>query len=212
MNRYRTTLVPGATLLVALLIGALLIMAERGAPPAHGDPPSEPPFAVLTEGDTPSAGLLDEMPADWVDAYGLDLDEARSAVSSSSQEVAVVPGEEAVCIVSETVSGCAGWLDAELGKLALIESCSPGLDPGEVRVTGLLPDPAATAAITRPPAGAVGVSASLNVYVETFSGAPEEIASAGLTVPASLPWDATDESLTTCVVPGDEQLVLEDGE
>lgn len=211
MNTYRLKLVPGAILLLALLLGALLLI-DRGAPLALGDPPSEPPFAVLTEGDTPTAGLLELLPAEWVEDFDLDLDEARSATATGSQEVAVVPGDDAICVVSETVAGCATLLDAELGKLALVESCSPGLEPGDVRVTGLVPDAATTAAITRSPAGAVNVSASMNVYVETFTGSPQEITSAGLSTPASLPWDATDESLTTCVVPEEEQLVDEDAE
>ena len=212
MNTYRLKLVPGATLLLALLVGALLIIADQGATPAHGDPPAEPPFAVLTEGDPAPVQLLEGLPAEWVEEYGLDLEAARSAAAAGDEEVAVIPGADALCIVSRAVAGCATLLDAELGKLALVESCSPGLEPGEVRVTGLLPDPAAAAAITRPAESAVQISAPLNVYVETFSGAPTGIVSAGLAAPAALPWDAGDESLTECVVSELEQRAEEDGE
>lgn len=211
MNRYPSIVVPGAGLLLALLVGILLLAAGRTAPPAHGDPPPSESFAVLSQGGEAPPGLADAMPGEWVTAFGLDLGAATSAeATSSATRVAVVPGIEGVCIVTEAVAGCATWLDAGLGKLALVESCSPGLDPGEVRVTGLIPDQAATAAITRPPAAAINVSAPLNVYVETFSGDPEDLASTGLAVPVDLPWDSADQSLNSCIVPSGEQRTESD--
>lgn len=212
VNRHIATLVPGALAFLVVLAAIILLFVERGAPPAHGDPPPPPPFTVLDDGAQASLGLVDLVPTDWVTDYGLDLEEAVSAESASSVEVAVIPGSAGVCIVTETAGGCASWLDAELGQLALIESCSPDLDPGEVRVTGLVPDDASTAVITRPPAAGVNVSAPLNVYAETFSGDPEELASTGLNVPAVLPWDASDESLTACQVPDEEEVVDGDEE
>lgn len=199
--------------LVALVVVVSLPSLGGPTKPAKGDPPEPPPFAVLTEGEEAPLGLVDLAPSDWITLYGLELEEATSAETPSSAiEVAVVPGSEGVCILTETAGGCASWVEAELGQLVLVEACSPGLDPGEVRVTGLVPDDASTAVITRPPAAGVNVSAPLNVFATTFSGDPDELTSSGLSIPVELAWDEGDESLTTCEVPESEDLVESDPE
>lgn len=217
MKKSIAAVAPAALPFLALVATVFIITGGKGAPLAHGDLLPEESFAVLTEGDEPSTELEDVieevLSSEWITAYDLDLEAAVAAeTETSGTEVAVVPGADGVCIVSETVGGCGTWVDAELGMVALVEACSPGLDPGEVRVTGLVPDEAAEAVITRPPAAGVDVSAPLNVYEETFTGDPEEIASSGLAGPAGLPWDASDESLTICVVPDEEQREESDEE
>lgn len=195
--------------LFLLLIGMALSWAAN-TPSARGEDPDPPEFSILSEGGSPPQGLVDQISEELEEQYELDREAAVAEETASSVEVAVVPGEEGVCIATESAVGCGTWLDAGLGQLALVEACSPGLDPGEVRVTGLVPDAAASAAITRPPASAVSVSAPLNVYVETFEGDPDQLISAGLSSSVELPWDAADESLTTCQVPDEEPL--EEGE
>lgn len=195
----------------ALLLVFVLTMGTT-APTARGDDPEPPEFAILTEGEEPSEGLVEQIPAELAEFYDVDLEGAVAEEASSGLEVAVAPGEEGVCIVTETAVGCGTWLDAGLGKVALTEACSPGLDSGEVRVTGILPDAASTAQVTRPPAAAVNVSAPLNVFAEVVEGDPATIASTGLAAPAALPWDPGDESLADCDASEEESLVYADAE
>lgn len=201
----------GIAVLALLLLG-LVVAAGTNTPTAQGDPPEPPEFTILTAGGEPSEGLVEQIPAEVTEFYGLDLEAAVAEEAASGVEVAVVPGDEAVCIVTATAHGCGTWLDAGLGRIALAEACSPGLDPGEVRVTGLLPDGAATAQVTRPPAAAVNVSAPLNVFAEIVEGDPATITSTGLAAPAAVPWDAADESLATCDASDEGALVYDDTE
>lgn len=108
-------------------------------------------FSVLTQGQTPSGVSGASAPSQEFGTFSANLALARQVQAADVEErvydpMLVVPGANSICLVHRfDMSGtCVSLADAMAGKSVTWAACLPGLEPGQVRVTGLVPDGVST--------------------------------------------------------------------
>lgn len=151
---------PRAPLVIALTatalasVGVALATSSTSTPPAL--PTDRPVKATVTSvpaaigdhfslmrrarepGDTPTQGA---QPGQF-EPHGASLALARRPDLQTPDPIFVVPGNGDMCLVYayDDASVCTTVAEAEQGYLLSYAPCLPGLKPGEVGITGVVPD------------------------------------------------------------------------
>lgn len=104
------------------------------------DPKAEQGFAILREGQAASKIPAAVNTPSVAQRFGTNPSLARSALASDGTRLYAVPGNGALCIATQGSAVCGSVDQAFAGATLVVELCSPSLAPGDVAISGIMPD------------------------------------------------------------------------